>query len=312
MNVMMIGAGAIGLLLTAKLAHIGVRLEVVTHTEDQAKQLLAHGIVLDDQTIRLDPQALVRSYEKSANDTSVDQPDYIILTVKQAAIDQQLVRFIADQMGSATKLVCFQNGIGHIEKLQAEIPSERLLIAVTTEGAKKMSPFQLAHTGQGTTYIGTIHDKRDQEVQEQTKDFCKLLKSAGFCARTSNRIIDKIWNKLVINSIINPLTAILGITNGELLQIPAAFNLMRSLYEEALQAAEMQSVKLSADLWEQLLEVCRRTSSNYSSMLQDISAGRITEIDAINGMLLQIGDAAGLEMPVNRTIYQLVKAKETS
>lgn len=312
MNVMIVGAGAIGLLLAAKLGHLCDRLELVTHTEDQAMQLLANGIILDDQTVRLDSQIHVRSYEKSANGISVEQPDYIILSVKQTAIDQQLVQFIADQRRSDTKLVCFQNGIGHIEKLQGVIPSDRLYIAVTTEGARKISPFKLAHTGQGITYIGTTHELSVQEVQEQTKDLCKLLKSAGFCVGTSNRIIDKIWNKLVINAIINPLTALLGITNGQLLQIPEAVYLMESLYKEAVQAADLQAVELSADLWEQLLDVCRRTSSNHSSMLQDISAGRITEIDAINGMLLQIGDAAGLEMPVNRTIYQLVKAKETS
>lgn len=120
----------------------------------------------------------------------------------------------------------------------------------------------------------------------------------------------RIWSKLVINAVINPLTAILRVKNGELLESAWTRELMLDLYREACLVAEAKDIQLPDDLWQTILTVCEATSRNHSSMLQDIEQSRTTEIDRINGSLLQMAEELNLDLPAHRTVYRLVKALE--
>ncbi|WP_165921213.1 ketopantoate reductase family protein [Paenibacillus albiflavus] len=314
MNIVVIGAGSLGMLLTAKLASYCKRIELVTRTQAQADALLAEGIQVKDQiderNLQPNPEFIISSYENPAYDNRLaDVPDYVLLTVKQFAIDDSFIRNVAARLGKTSKLICFQNGTGHVERLITQISSDQIYLAITTEGAKRISATTVQHTGHGITYMGP---SKPNSAPSEIKDLCNLLKSAGFRAETSNRIITKVWNKLVINSVINPLTAILRVKNGQLIQSEHSIQVMRNLYAEALKVAQAESISLSEDLWEQIVEVCERTAANHSSMLQDVLAGRSTEINWINGALLTIGDKHHLALPVNQTVYHLVKTMDTS
>jgi 2-dehydropantoate 2-reductase len=118
-----------------------------------------------------------------------------------------------------------------------------------------------------------------------------------------------IWGKLVINAAINPLTALLRVPNGRLLEIPAAHDLMKALATEVAQVAGAEHIPLPfADPVAAAEDVARRTAPNHSSMLQDILRGAPTEIDAICGAVVRIGQQHRLESPVNWTCWKLVKA----
>lgn len=321
MNMVVIGAGSLGLLLSAKLAPLCNHLELVTNTQKQAETLRTEGIGLLNHTLRPSSSLSISSYESNNEYKSNESVDYVILAVKQSALNEQFIHYVSTRLGESGKLVCFQNGIGHIEQLEAKIGLNRIFVAITTEGAKRNSAHSVVHTGQGITYIGSptellTEDCSSDQVKQSSgtdiKDLCELLKKAGFCAEASNQVLIKVWNKLVINCVINPLTAILRIYNGQLLESEYTIRLMRDLYNEALKVAEAESIALSEDLWNQLLEVCERTAGNQSSMLQDRIAGRVTEIDWINGALLKIGDQHHIDLPVNRTVYHIVKTMEIS
>jgi 2-dehydropantoate 2-reductase len=317
-----IGAGALGMLVTASLAEAGAQVELVTRTRKQAEAVKGAGILLtkkddgrrnDLDGVTMFPTA-VHTYENAQQESGQGtEADYILLMVKQTAIDDSFARFVASRLLPNTKarLVCFQNGIGHVDILARHIPEYRLLLAVTTEGALRHSETHVEHTGSGMTWIGAIDSVKLSEPEADIqKKLVILLNNAGFNVSLSNQITSKVWNKLLINAIINPLTAILQVTNGTLPELPAAAVLMRSLYTEAGLLVDKLGIELAPDLWEQVQEVCRRTAQNRSSMLQDVQSRRRTELESITGGLLAKAKEVGLLLPTHEAVYGLVRSME--
>jgi len=137
------------------------------------------------------------------------------------------------------------------------------------------------------------------------------LENAGFRTVLSNRLKDELWRKLIINSVINPLTALMEIRNGALFGHESLVTVMKLLFDEALAVAGVNGVQLDAALlWDGLKEVCDRTAGNQSSTLQDMKAGRPTELPWINGAIVRLGERAGLKVPTHALMMRLLEAKE--
>ncbi|NOV03434.1 ketopantoate reductase family protein [Paenibacillus planticolens] len=322
MRMMIIGAGSLGLLFAAKLSAWCEHMTVVARTKEQADQLAQEGIRLvgESESYRTTRGGSIdfRYYqtetetemEAGTKDISVQPYDYIFLMVKQPAITQELAHYIYTRSSSSTYLVSFQNGIGHESMLSQAAERNKLLLAVTTEGAKREGLTAVSHTGHGTTYIGVagLMDHDDENSLEFL--IVNLLNKAGFQTFMSKNMEVRIWNKLIINAVINPLTAILRVKNGELLDSIWTRSLMQDLYWEACMVAKAKGIGLPDDLWQTIITVCEATSGNHSSMLQDIELSRTTEIDRINGSFLQMAEELNLELPTHLTVYRLVKALE--
>jgi 2-dehydropantoate 2-reductase len=136
-----------------------------------------------------------------------------------------------------------------------------------------------------------------------------LLGRAGLVVETVTDIRSVQWGKLVINAAINPITAILGIPNGELLQRPAARSLLQTTAREVAAVAVARGVHLPfPDPVIACEAVASQTAANYSSMLQDIRREAPTEIDFINGAVVRAGEKTGVATPVNRALTLLVRA----
>ncbi len=241
--------------------------------------------------------------------SSLHHFDYIFLMVKQPAITQELINNLKSQMSKDTYLISFQNGIGHEVKLGEDLGRDRLLLAVTTEGARREGLTAVTHTGQGVSYIGTTEDSDHFEDSTHIL-LVEMLEKAGFHTVMSKNMDVRIWSKLTINAVINPLTAILRVKNGDLLLSPWSRSLMNDLYQETRMVATAKGILLPDELWDTMLSVCEATSLNHSSMLQDIEQSRRTEIDYINGSLVKMAKDLNLEIPTHQTVYQLVKALE--
>lgn len=118
-----------------------------------------------------------------------------------------------------------------------------------------------------------------------------------------------IWGKLVINSAINPLTALLRVKNGELLERPAARAMMGQLARETAQVAAAENILLPfQDPVGAAEDVARKTAANQSSMLQDVLRGATTEIDAICGAVVKAAEKHKLTAPANWACWQLINA----
>ncbi|MEJ2597857.1 MAG: 2-dehydropantoate 2-reductase, partial [Anaerolineales bacterium] len=141
------------------------------------------------------------------------------------------------------------------------------------------------------------------------KALAEILEQAGFAIEYVRDAQALLWGKLVINAAINPLTALLGVPNGALLQRPSAHRLMAAAAAEAVAVAAARDVALPhSDPLETILAVAQRTAENRSSMLQDVQRRAPTEIDAINGAIVRLGEQAETPTPVNRALWLLVRA----
>lgn len=313
-----IGGGSIGMLVAGRLAAALQEVRLVTRSSEQSEALTRSGLQLVDPVDQATTLLQVRTIEfnkyQSCSSTAEAAPDWIMLTLKQKDIDGLVLEAIRINRGPDTRVCCFQNGMGHLEKLQSVIGGECLYAAVTTEGAMRKSPVQVWHTGRGMTKIGKaageaggLMKAADKAAVEQ---LVQIMNGAGLCAELSNWVEKDMWNKLIMNTAINPVTALLEIPNGELVNSAESLELMKSLYEEAVKLADAVGASYNSDLWDSLLAVVAATSGNLSSMLQDLRAGRRTEMDWLTGYLLERAGRAGVDLPTHKAVYRLVKAKE--
>ncbi|MDQ0192594.1 ketopantoate reductase family protein [Paenibacillus wynnii] len=317
MRIDLIGAGSLGLLLGGKLASTGNdEIRLWCRGEQQAQELKRKGITVsyeDDRESlwipgdRLDALAttgFVHEYLQSPS-------DWIILMVKQNVLHTELVKLLAPLHNYKPHILCFQNGSGHMEMLQELLPEAHLYAAVTTEAAKVKSKREVIHAGTGETWVGLWHQskikKRPVNDQPEAISLLTRLNSAGFLSHLSNEVESKIYRKLLINAIINPLTAIWRIPNGELLSSSSRMQLMRELYEEAITVFDAVGIDYDANAWENVIQVCQATAGNTSSMLADVLAGRATEIRWINGNILDMADRSGVAVPAHRWICRVVE-----
>lgn len=301
------GAGSLGMLFAAKLSPLA-RLRLFAHTEEQAQMIQRHGIEWSDQEKREIFRMHCASLDKVEEGAFC--AEWLFLTVKQKDISRSLIEGLKKITGPKTKLLCFQNGIGHVERLAEYFDPEQIYISVTTEAARKKSVCAVEHTGRGITWIGNSCMSIGEP--ESAENLINLLNNAGFKASLSNNTNRIVWNKLLINAVINPLTAILRLKNGALLSSPHYLNIMKQLLDEGRRVADSQGIELDGQLWERLLEVCRLTAENSSSMLQDLDNGRETEVDWINGSLIKLALDSGVSVPTHETVYHLVKGQEKS
>jgi 2-dehydropantoate 2-reductase len=184
-----------------------------------------------------------------------------------------------------------------------------VIAGVTNHGSTLLGIGHVRHAGKGETIIG----KADGRVLGAIRDVAGVLTKAGFETKVSRDIDSVVWSKLIVNAGINALTAITRLKNGALIEREECRQLMRSAVQEAVKVVKRKRIKLMYDDPIQKVEsVCRATSANISSMLQDILNKNRTEIDFINGAIVRQAKALNIPTPVNEVLMNLVKTIEES
>lgn len=216
------------------------------------------------------------------------------------AAAQQLAQCLAPD-GVALTL---QNGLGNHDVLVKALGTQRAAQGALTAGATLVGPGVVRAAGSGVVTLG-MH----AHLQELTD----LLGCAGLVVETVTDIRSVQWGKLIINAAINPITAILGVPNGALLELPDARRLLQTTAREAAAVAVARGVHLPyPDPVVATEAIASRTAANISSMLQDVRRGAPTEIDFINGAVVKAGDKTGVPTPVNKALTLLVRALVTA
>ena len=244
----------------------------------------------------------------SADAKDIGACDFVIICVKSYSTEDAC-KGIKDLVGENTFVVTLQNGIGNIQILNDYFGPERVIAGITNHGSTLMDVGHVKHAGKGETIIG----KSDGKLSGSLRDLQNLLTKAGFETKISKDIDSVIWGKLIINVGINALTAITRLNNGRLTEYEEARSLLRAAVQEAAKIVKRKRIKLAYDDPIQKVEsVCKATSANISSMLQDVLNKKRTEIDFINGAVVRQGKALGIATPVNEVLTNLVKAIEAS
>jgi 2-dehydropantoate 2-reductase len=215
---------------------------------------------------------------------------------------ERAIRQLTGCLAADGVALTLQNGMGNRERLSNALGARRVALGVTTLGANLAGPGRVRLAGEGVISIS---------AHARLGPLADMLRQAGFIVETAPDPDSLLWGKLVINAAINPLTALLSVPNGALLERPPARALMVAVAREAAAVAVAQGLHLPyPDAVVAVETIARRTAANRSSMLQDIQRGAPTEIDAICGAIVKAGEQTGVPTPVNRTLWQLVKALE--
>jgi len=181
-----------------------------------------------------------------------------------------------------------------------------VLRGITNHGVIFVKSGEICHAGTGETVIGEI----DGRITGGIKKICSMFNDAGIKTRISSNIKKDVWAKTIVNSAINPITAITCLKNGYLLKIPVLKRLMRQICLEGVKVANREGIFFDFDVFEETKKIAKLTSENRSSMLQDIESGKKTEIDFINGAIAKIGKRHRVKTPLNSMLTVLVKGME--
>lgn len=294
-NILLVGTGALSTLFAARLSEAGHHVSMLGTWRDGLQALNQSGARI----------AVGEGRERSYRVHATNDPNEVkgikhaIVLVKSWQTERaadQLKRILAPD-GIALTL---QNGLGNRERLSRDLGAGRVALGITTTGATLLGPGLVKVGGEGIISL---------EQNPALAPIEAALRSSNFNLQIVADTRSLVWGKLVINAAINPLTALLRVPNGELLNHPWARKAMSALARETAQVAEAERVSLPfEDPIQAAEEVARKTAKNLSSMFQDVRRGAPTEIDAICGAVTKRGEKHGIETPYNRSCWQLVKA----
>ncbi len=309
MKILVLGLGALGTVYSCLLKGQGHQVDGLDR-EVVINRVKENGVrvsgIWGEHAARLDD--LLTGVEQIA------QRDYdlVVLTVKSYETEE-VARQIAGVIAPGTYILLAQNGYGNFEAAARFIPSSRLVLGRVIFGAET--------TGWGASKVTVIADDVvigspsnliDLQVLE---DFSAVFNAAGIPTRTSAEVMKFVWGKIIYNSALNPLGAILEVPYGKLAEISYTRTLMDNIIEEifaVLQAHGQETLWPDAAVYRQAFyeQMVPTTALHHASMLQDIQRGRKTEIDALNGAVVKLGENYGVDTPVNKVIVALLKAKE--
>ncbi len=282
-------------LFAARLSAAGIRVMMLGSWPEALQALRQNGVVL------VEADGRQQSYAVQATDDPFDCTGVrSSLVLVKSWQTQRAARQLATCLREDGLALSLQNGAGNRETLTQVLGANRVALGVTTAGATLLEPGVVRQAGEGVVSL-SAHPRQAK--------LAGWLRSAGFVVENAPDASALLWGKLVINAAINPLTALLGISNGELLARPSAHALLKAAAREAASVAVAQGISLPfPDPVVATETIARRTADNRSSMLQDVLRGAPTEIDAICGAIVQAGEKTGIPTPINRTLWQLVKA----
>ncbi len=201
-------------------------------------------------------------------------------------------------------LVSCQNGLGNAEALQAH--ADRIVVALTSHGVTVRAPGKIHHAGTGMLRVGPAPG---HAIDDATQIVAGLFEQAGLAPEIIEDTVGHLWLKGAVNVGINPLCALHGIPNGGLADHVAQ---ARELVDEVVSLSRAAGVRLPGDALAAFDATVASTAENKCSMLQDVQAGRVTEIDHITGYFVRVARRLGYPLFANEDIYHRVKDLEAT
>lgn len=307
MKILVIGAGALGSLVAGILS--AENDVTIIGRPEQVWMLNKKGLRIEGLT---QGEYRIKAFTYVPKDETYD---LIIICVKAYNTEMTLTP-LSPLLEKGTRILSLQNGLDNEERIldylkERNIPSE-VIGGITCHGVTYKGPGLVKHAGTGDSMIGHFGWGSDElHVEDIVPEIADAFKRAGMDMDITTCIDREIWAKAIINSAINPLTAIVGASNGILVENDDMKNMAMDLISEGVRVANAHEVDLTdQEMFWRTFDVAERTSSNVSSMFQDIKLKRRTEVDSINGALAEKGRKAGISTPLNSTMVRLIKGLE--
>lgn len=294
MHVAVVGAGAIGSALGADLDTV-TDVTVIGHESPHLERLRTGPL----RILEPDGSTTTRKISVTTDHGAVASADLIVLAVKSHDTAEAMADLEPHLDGSDVLTV--QNGLGNIETIRESVAPESVVGGTTTAGVIQEEPGTVRLSNRGKTRIGRPWGDSKASVTA----IADTLRAAGYETEVVEDVQRAIWEKVLVNVGINPITALGRVRNGALRSGPGR-DLMKSAIEEAARVARAEGYDVDAAM-ERALEVVEATAENRSSMLRDVESGRKTEIGALNGAIVDRAEAHGLDTPINETLLAAVQ-----
>jgi len=315
-SILVVGAGAIGGVTAAMMTEAGIRVAVLDANEEHVERMRDPGLLIDDlgteKRVRLDAHAGPDGLDGSF--------DFALVTLKAPHLESALGPLVEREL--VETFVSLGNGLVQ-ERIAGIVGEENMIWGVVEWGATNLGPGHLARTTRGPFVIG----EPDGEVRDRTRRLAEALGTVDGANITGN-IRGQVWSKLLVNSAFSGLGAVSGLLYEEVVADPAGREAALAVWREGHDAGMAQNLQLEDVLgvpanalvvrgsgdrgWaDAALEIAmRQAGATKASMLQDLERGLKTEVDVINGAVVEKGREYGVETPLNARVVELMHAME--
>jgi len=231
--------------------------------------------------------------------------DIIFITVKAYDTEKVIDDMIRNNIAGKSYIL-LQNGLGNEEIAIQFLKNKNIIRGITNNGANIPEPGTVVHAGLGETFLGKVSGA---ETDYWLDTVSKILNTVGLPTRVVSDLKPYLFRKVLINATINPLTALLKIRNIGIYENQFIREILHNITYEIVEVAKAYGIEIE-NAEETVLSVAKATGNNLSSMLQDILRGKRTEIDFINGKIIELAQKKNIDVPANKLIYLLIKALE--
>ncbi len=303
MKICILGAGALGCALGAALTEAGNEVWLINRHAAQVDAMNQRGLLLRDAGVDRAVPVHAATQPQAAGVV-----DLVILLVKSFHTREAMESALS-LLGPGTLVMSLQNGLGHEDILAGIVGRERLLAGKTYAGGSQLGPGHVLIGTRGKdTHIGEL----DGSITPRVQRIADVFNAAGLETFVSGNILGTIWDKLLINVATGALTGITRLTYGELYQRPELEACGVAAVAEAMAVAKASGVQLSiTDPRQAWLKAGGGLPYEFkTSMLQSLEKGSVTEIDFVNGAVVQRGEQCGVATPVNQTLVACIKGIE--
>ncbi|OWJ98424.1 2-dehydropantoate 2-reductase [Pseudomonas sp. A46] len=302
MNIWILGAGAMGSLFGGLLAESGQKVTLVDVDDLHLEAIRRQGLRLETDAgdRRITGMKTCRPEQASGH------ADVLLVFTKTLHTDQAL-RSIGFHLASHTMVLSLQNGLGNAETLCRHLAPEQVMIGMTTWPADRVGPAHVRSHGRGLVRMLTL----DSVDRPAAAEVAAVLDGVGLDCAMDRDVWQSIWEKVAFNAAMNGLCAVTGCTVGQLDAVPEGALLVREIVQEVIAVARASGVEADARrCLASVADAMAQHRTHKPSMLQDLLAGRPTEIESINGEVIARARQVGVPVPRTETLYALVRLVE--
>lgn len=314
MNILIIGAGAVGIGLAASVKSQGANISILARG-DTAKAINENGIkrcgLFTHYSFDNSEFNVYEDYESIESDFS----DYIFITSKTTANEDIALNLNQNKriLKEDAKIIIFQNGFGNDETYLKFFPKNKVFSARVITGFKRHE----RHISEVTVYtepilIGSLQKENPKDLQE----IADMITSSGINCELTDEIGKYLWAKMLYNCALNPLGAILNVNYGKLTENEYSKELMDRIIDETFEVIKASGHSTLWDTPDEYRDIFYSklvpdTYEHYSSTHQDIQRKIKTEIDSLNGKVIDLGIKNNVDVSTNKIIYNLIKSIES-
>ena len=303
MKIAIIGAGAMGSIYASFLAKSNNEVLAIDLWEDHLKAIKDNGLRVSG----FSGDNIVENVKVSNNINDAKDYDLFVIATKASGVGPVASK-LSKIISNKSLILTIQNGLGAGERIASFMPTDNVLLGVAQGfGASMKGPGHAHHNNMSMIRIGEMNGGITPRLNNLVKIWC----DAGFNAKAFEDIEQLIWEKFICNVAWSGSCSVFRKTLGQVMDNEHMFNIAKGCAIEARQMGDLKKVNFTFDnTVEYITEFGKKLLNSKPSMLQDVEANRLSEVDAINGMVVTLGKELGIETPYNTAVSSIIKAQE--